>query len=148
MIRKARTEDVKEIKFLIDFWAEKGQMLSRSLSEIYDCLRDYYIYEEKEKILGVCAMHVCWEDLAEIRSLAVREGSIKKKIGKTLVGTCISEKEVLGIHKIFVLTYQPEFFRKLGFKTVDRMILPHKVWADCIKCTKFPDCDEIALVME
>lgn len=148
MIRKARTEDVEEIKQIIDFWANKGQMLSRPLSEIYDYLRDYYVFLEEGWIAGVCAMHICWEDLAEVRSLAIREEHRKKKIGKRLVEACISEKEILGICKIFVLTYQPAFFQKLGFQKIDRATLPHKIWADCIKCPKFPDCDEVALILK
>lgn len=147
MIKKARVEDAKEIKNLIDFWAKRGQMLPRSFSEIYDFLRDYYVFWEEGKIVGVCAMHICWEDLAEVRSLAVREDYMGRGAGKRLVESCLAEKEILGIRNIFVLTYQPRFFQKLGFKQIDRSKLPHKVWADCIKCTKFPDCDEIALIV-
>jgi amino-acid N-acetyltransferase len=125
-------------------------MLSRSLSELYDNLRDYYIYQEEGQgqILGTCAMHICWEDLAEIRSLVVREEYNRRGIGTKLIEACLSEAISLGLYRIFALTYKPDFFRKFGFKVVDKSTLPHKIWADCIKCVKFPECDEMAVLLE
>jgi amino-acid N-acetyltransferase len=99
-------------------------------------------------VIGICALHLCWEDLAEIRSLAVREGDRKKGIGAKLVKACLAEANTLRIKRVFALTYEPAFFERLGFKKVDKAVLPHKIWTDCLKCVKFPDCDEIALVKE
>jgi len=149
-IRKAKISDVRQIQKLIELSAKKGEMLSRSLSELYDNLRDYYIYQEEGQgqILGTCAMHICWEDLAEIRSLVVREEYNRRGIGTKLIEACLSEAISLGLYRIFALTYKPDFFQKFGFKVVDKSALPHKIWADCIKCVKFPECDEMAVLLE
>jgi amino-acid N-acetyltransferase len=149
MIRKARMRDVKTIQKLIAEYARKGDMLPRSLSEIYENLRDYFVYvEDGEEVIGSAAIHIMWEDLAEVRSLAVREDRMGRRVGTQLVEACVSEAIVLGIARVFALTYKPEFFEKLGFKRVDKSELPHKIWTDCLKCSKFPDCDEIALVAD
>lgn len=147
MIRKAQIPDVKEIQKLLMTFASRGDMLSRSLSEIYESLRDFYVFEEDGQLLGVAALHIVWEDLAEVRSVAVVEDSGRKGIGGQLVQACITEARTLGLKKIFCLTYKPDFFGKQGFHLVDKSELPHKVWGDCIKCPKFPDCDENAMTM-
>jgi len=148
MMRKARVGDVRAIQGLIEASASKGEMLHRSLSEIYDHLRDFYICEGNRSLLGTCALHICWEDLAEIRSLAVLEEERQKGIGSELVRACLEEAKGLGIRKVFVLTYKPSFFQKFGFEIVDKAVLPHKIWSDCLKCVKFPDCDEIAMTLQ
>ena len=149
MIRKARMSDVKGIHGLIAEYARKGDMLPRSLADIYENLRDYFIFEEDGgELVGSAAIHIMWEDLAEVRSLAVREGKMRRGIGTQLVESCISEAIVLGIGRVFALTYKPGFFEKLGFHIVDKSELPQKIWTDCLKCSKFPDCDEVALVAD
>ena len=149
MIRKARMSDVKGIQQLIAEYARKGDMLPRSLADIYENLRDYFIFEEDDgELVGSAAIHIMWEDLAEVRSLAVREGRMRRGVGTQLVESCISEAIVLGIGRVFALTYKPEFFEKLGFHIVDKSELPQKIWTDCLKCAKFPDCDEVALVAD
>jgi amino-acid N-acetyltransferase len=141
--------DVKAIQKLIAEYARKGDMLPRSLSEIYENLRDYFVFEENGgEVVGSAAIHLMWEDLAEVRSLAVREGEMRRGIGTQLVEACISEAIVLGITRVFALTYKPEFFERIGFQQVDKSELPHKIWSDCLKCAKFPDCDEVALVAD
>ena len=149
-IRKAKITDVREIQKLIERSAKKGEMLPRSLSELFDNLRDYVVFLEEngERIIGTCAMHICWEDLAEIRSLVVQEEYHRRGIGSKLIEACLSEAISLGIYRIFALTYQPGFFQKHGFKVVDKSALPHKIWADCIRCVKFPECDEVAVLLE
>ena len=109
---------------------------------------DLYVYEDKGKIKGVCALHIMWDDLAEIRSLAVSKDLQGKGIGKRLLTTCIKEAKGLGIKRVFALTYQPEFFRKIGFKEIDKSKLPQKIWGDCLRCPKFPECDEDAVIIE
>lgn len=148
MIRKAKLNDIKEIQRLIKLHAPKGGILPRSLSELYDHLRDFFVFVRNRKVIGICALHICWEDLAEIRSLAVEEEDQKRGIGAKLVKACLEESKSLGVKRVFALTYQPEFFERLGFKRVDKTVLPHKIWTDCLKCVKFPDCDEIAVVKE
>ena len=141
--------DVKAIQKLIAEYARKGDMLPRSLSEIYENLRDYFVFvEDGGEVIGSAAVHLMWEDLAEVRSLAVRDDRMRRGVGTQLVEACISEAIVLGITRIFALTYKPLFFEKLGFRRVDKAELPHKIWSDCLKCSKFPDCDEVALVAD
>lgn len=147
MIRKANIADVKAIQSLVNQFADSGQMLPRSLNELYEHLRDFHVFEEKGSLSGVCALHVSWDGLAEIRSLAVRRDRMKRGIGTDLVKHCLAEAAQLQIERVFVLTYQDGFFRKLGFIDVDKKELPHKIWTDCLNCIKFPDCDESALIV-
>ena len=148
MLRKAQITDVKEIQKLLTTYANRGDMLSRSLSELYESIRDFYIVEEDGRLLGTSALHIVWEDLAEVRSVAVAEGAGRRGIGSQVVGACIDEARELGLKRIFCLTYKPDFFARFGFRIVDKSELPHKVWGDCMKCVKFPDCDEIAMIMD
>ncbi len=150
-IRKAVIGDVQLIQQLLRHYAGRDLLLPRSLSELYDHLRDYVVIVNDDggtEIQGVCGLGICWEDLAEIRSLAVREDLQGRGLGSRLVDACIQEAISLGLKKVFVLTYVPDFFRKLGFVEVDKSVLPHKIWSDCLKCPKFPDCDETALMMD
>jgi len=147
MIRKAKLTDVKAMQTLINQYADSGQMLPRTLNELYENLRDFHVYEEDDKLVGVCALHVSWDGLAEIRSLAVRPDRKKQGIGAQLVRRCLAEASELQIGRVFVLTYQDGFFRKLGFADIDKKELPHKIWTDCLNCVKFPDCDEASLVI-
>lgn len=149
LIRKASMADVKVAYELLNSYAEQGELLGRSLSSLYDNLRDFQVAHTPEgDITGVCALHICWEDLAEIRSLAVFEQYQQQGIGRVLVEECLADAKALGITKVFTLTYQPQFFKKLGFIPIDKGELPHKVWADCINCPKFPDCNEEAMVWQ
>ena len=148
MLRKAQIHDVKDIQKLLSVYATKGEMLSRSLSELYESLRDFYVYEQDGKLLGTTALHIVWEDLAEVRSVAVAENAIRTGIGRKMVQACIDEARQLGLKRIFCLTYRPDFFSSLGFRLIDKSELPHKVWGDCIKCVKFPDCDENAMILD
>ena len=151
MLRKARIGDVKTIHRLINMSARKGEMLSRSLMDIYHSLRDFFVYydEDESLVIGVCAMNIIWENLAEIRSVYVDQNYRKRGIGKQLVEACISEAITLELNRIFSLTDKKDFFAKLGFKEVDRSTLPQKIWSDCFRCPKYPDyCDEVAMVIE
>lgn len=145
-VRKARTSDLKYIHKLINDFAKREEMLPRSLSELYESIRDFFVCEDDGKIVGVCALHIIWEDLAEIRSLAVDRGYQKIGIGKTLVRRCLKEAKELGLKKVFALTYIPEFFRKMGFIDIEKSSLPQKIWGDCLRCHKFPECDEHAVI--
>lgn len=143
MIRKAKVKDAKQIFQILQEFALKGFLLPRSLNSIYENIRDFYVYEENGKIKAVVSLHVYWEDLAEIKSLAVKEDVQRKGIGKKLVEKCIEDAKDLGIKRVFALTYVPQFFEKLGFKIVDKSEFPQKVWTECIHCVKFNQCDEV-----
>ena len=144
-IRLARMGDVREIHALLQYFANQSLLLGRSVSSLYDQLRDFVVYDEGG-ISGVCSLHICWDDLAEIRSLAVAEQDQGRGIGEALVHVCLLEAQRLGIGKVFTLTYQGPFFHKLDFKEIDKRDLPHKVWSDCLHCPQFPDCDEEAFI--
>lgn len=145
-IRKAKISDLRQVHKLVNYFAKKDEMIPRSLNELYETLRDFVICEDNIKVCGVCALHIMWEDLAEIRSLAVAEKYQKRGIGKNLIKQCLKEAKTLGIKKIFALTYHPEFFKKLGFVDIDKSSLPQKIWGDCLRCHKFPECDEHAVI--
>lgn len=147
MIRRARIPDARAIQQLLLSYAQDGQLLGRSLADIYDAIRDFYVFEDDGEIVGVGALAICWEDLAEIRSLAVAKGLQGRGVGRQLVEACLSEAADLGLKRVFALTYQPGFFKKMGFSDIEKSDLPQKVWGDCIKCVKFPDCDEYALAI-
>ena len=146
MIRKARVEDIKQIQEIINAFAKQDLMLPRSLNELYENLRDFWVVEDKKKVVGCAALHISWDDLAEVKSVAVARSKQKKGFGRILVSACLNEAKEMGARKVFVLTYKPEYFKKFGFKRVKHADLPHKVWAECINCCKFPNCQEIALL--
>jgi len=145
-VEKAKISDVPQMHRLINFFADKGEMLPRSLAEIYENIRDFFVIREGERVAACVALHVSWSDLAEIRSMAVTEEAQKQGFGTKLVEACLNEVKQLGIDTVFCLTYKAEFFERFGFYKVDKMELPRKVWAECFHCPKFPDCDEIALI--
>ncbi|MCD6539244.1 MAG: N-acetyltransferase [Candidatus Omnitrophica bacterium] len=147
MFKKATISEAAQIYRLIGFFAKKRLMLVRSLNYIYERIRDFWVYQEGGEVIGCCALAIVgWQDLAEIKSLAVKGKYQGKGIGSALVKKALEEAKSLGLKKVFVLTYAPEFFKKLGFKEIDKEKLPHKVWSDCLNCPEFPDCKEIALI--
>ncbi len=123
-------------------------MLPRSLNELYENIRDFFVYIEGKNIYGCCALHVDWEDLGEIKSLAVARSKRGKGIGGKLLAHCLKDAKGLKIKRVFALTYVPEFFEIFAFKTVSKKELPHKIWSECIKCMYFPNCKEIAMMRE
>ena len=145
-VEKAKIPDVPQIHKLINDYANNGEMLARPLSELYEGIRDFLVIREGERVVACAALHVSWEDMAEIRSVAVVEDRKKKGLGARLVKACLEEAEALGIKTVFCFTYKPEFFKRQGFIDIDKMELPRKVWTDCFRCPKFPNCDETALV--
>ena len=147
-VTKARIEDVPQMHRLINEFANRGDMLPRALSQIYENLRDYFVVRDGDSVIGCAALHVNWMDLAEIRSLAVDQSRQHKGLGALLVEACVDEARLLGLPRVFCLTRQPSFFAKQGFDSVDRSQLPHKIWAECYYCPKFPDCDEYPLMRD
>ncbi len=147
-IRKARIDDVKELQKLINSFADRGDLLPRSLNDLYENIRDFYIVIDGDRIVGSCALHVSWANLAEIKALVVADECQGKGVGKMLLDHCMSDARELRVPKLFALTYKPGFFEKAGFTHVDKSELPHKIWSECIHCPKFPDCGEEALVRD
>lgn len=150
MIRKATLQDVKAIHRLLQEYGKKEELLARPLSQLYDHVRDFSVHLDKnsQQLTGCCALQICWEDLAEIRSLAVHPDHQGKNIGTKLAETVLQEARLFQVKKVFTLTYKPDFFKQFGFVTIERSDLPLKIWGDCIICVKFPDCDEIAMMKE
>ena len=149
IIRKALLSDVLAIQELVNYYANQDRMLPKSLSVLYENIRDFFVAADDDgTLLGCAAASVCWDDLAEIKSLAVREDKQKLGIGASLVKTCIEDLNKLGVNKIISLTYSVEFFKKLGFNIIDKKKLPQKIWTECVYCPKFPDCGEEAMMRE
>lgn len=148
MIRKANLEDVKKIQKLINYYAKRHEMLPRSLNELYENIRDFFVYAEGKNIYGCSALHVDWEDLGEIKSLAVVKSRRARGIGRELLEHCLKDAKALKIKRVFALTYLPEFFQGFGFRVVNKKELPHKIWSECIKCVYFTNCEEIAMMKE
>jgi len=144
--RRAKLTDVEDILKLINKYAEKGLMLPRTRSTLYEGIREFVIAIEDDRVIGTGSLHIIWDDLAEIRALAVDEDSQRKGVGRKLVEILIQEARELNCPKVFTLTYQVQFFERLGFRLVNKEDMPHKVWKECINCVKFPNCDENAMV--
>ncbi|MDA8226208.1 MAG: N-acetyltransferase [Desulfitobacterium hafniense] len=146
-LRRAKLSDVETMMSLINGYAEKGLMLARSRNILYETIREFLLMEEENKIIAVGSLHILWDDLAEIRALAVAEDYIGRGVGTKLVNSLIEEARELGCPQVFALTYQPEFFKKCGFTLINKEDMPHKVWKECIHCVKFPNCDENAMIL-
>jgi amino-acid N-acetyltransferase len=145
-VEKAKISDVHQMHEMVNEFASRSEMLPRALSEIYEDIRDYFVIrDDNGEVVACVALHISWEDLAEIRTLAVDEDLQTRGLGSMLIKACLDEAKQLGIKKVFCLTYKPAFFEKNGFIQVDKMDLPRKVWSECFRCPKFPDCDEVAL---
>lgn len=149
LVERATVHDADQIAALINFWAAQGQMLPRTLGETYENLRDFFVVRDASGAVVACAaLHITWADLAEIKSLAVREDQQSGGFGSALVRAAESEGRALGLRRLFALTYRPGFFERLGWAQADVMTLPRKVWNECYRCPKFPGCEEIALVRD
>ena len=147
MVRSAKISDARPIHKLLLQYARDGLVLPRSLSDIYECIRNFYVFEgEDGAVIGAVCLQISWEDLAEVRSLVVAEQASGRGIGRQLVDQCLDEAKEIGLQKVFALTYKVTFFEKLGFHEIEKSELPHKIWGDCVKCAKFPECDETAMM--
>ncbi|MDR3564446.1 MAG: N-acetyltransferase [Negativicutes bacterium] len=146
--RKAMFTDVEAIHKLINDYADQGLMLPRSRNVIYETLRDMILAEEGGVVVGIGGLHLIWDELAEIRALAIKPEAAGKGIGAQIVEKLTTEARELGVKTLFALTYQTGFFVKQGFHEIPKEKLPHKVWKDCINCPKFPNCDEVAMMKE
>jgi len=147
-LTKAQMTDAPAIHRLINHFADRGEMLPRSLSMIYENLRDFFVIHIDGTVVACGALHILWDDLAEIKSLAVATEHQRRGYGSRLVHACLDDARHLGIRTVFCLTYQPSFFERFGLERTDVMTLPRKVWGECFDCPKFPHCDEVALVLK
>ena len=147
-VEKATVADVQRMSELIDGFAQRGEMLPRAPGELFETLRDFFIVRREGEVVACAALHVTWDDLAEVRSLAVHQESQAQGIGSLLVRACLAEARNLGLQRVFALTMKPAFFEKLGFSQADAMTLSRKVWSECYRCPKFMSCDETAVVID
>jgi amino-acid N-acetyltransferase len=147
-IRPAKVTDVKTMHSLIGYYAERKEMLPRPINDLYENIQEFVVAEDKKKVIACCALHVSWEDLAEIKALAVAQDYQRKGIGSQLVEALEANARKLEIKKAFALTFKPAFFERMKYKRILREKLPHKIWGECVKCPLFPDCGEIPLIKE
>ena len=149
VVRKAHMGDVEAIRKLVMTHAEEQRMLPRSLRQIYDNLRNFYVgVNGQDEVVGCGALQVSWKDLAEVKAVAIRSDLQGYGLGRSIVETCLAEAAELGVPRVFALSFVPEFFEKLGFHRMDKNDLPHKVWTECVDCPLFPECGETALAIE
>lgn len=148
LVRPATVADVGAVVELVNGYAALGEMLPKSLNQVYQNIRDFVVAEDTGRIVGCGALHVLWDNLGEVRSLAVVEELRGRRIGSRIVHDLLGEGRRLGLPRAFALTYRPSFFLAQGFTIVERDTLPRKIWVDCIDCIKFPQCDEIALIRD
>lgn len=148
--RHATFADVEEIFALIENYASKGIMLPKPHNVLYETIREFAVAvdEETGKVVGTGALHLTWNELAEIRSMAVHPDYARQGIGAEIVKKLLEDGRKVGVKKFFTLTYSPEFFATLGFKIVEKETLPHKIWKECIDCPKFANCDETGMTLE
>lgn len=146
LYRHAKLSDVEEIIKLINQYAEKGLMLPRTRSTLYEGIREFVVAVEDKQLIGAGSLHIIWEDLAEIRTLAVEQNHQRRGIGRKIIEILLQEAMQLHCPQVFTLTYQVDFFTRMGFKLIDKEKMPQKVWKDCINCVKFPNCDENAMI--
>ncbi|MDD5094808.1 MAG: N-acetyltransferase [Dehalococcoidia bacterium] len=147
-VEKAKITDVPRIHKLVNHFATKDRMLARPLSELYEDVRDFFVVRQGDVVAGCGAAHVNWADLVEIKALAVDEKHQHKGIGAAIVEACIAEARQMDVPNVFCLTYETVFFGKFGFEKVGLMELPRKVWGECQRCPKYPDCDETAMILK
>lgn len=146
-VRKARVTDVAALQELINWHAERGMMLSKTRQELYEQLRDFFVFCREDQVVGSAALHIFGPDVAELRSVAVKPERAGRGIGGALVEAALSEAQELGLDQVFLLTARPDFFAGFGFLKIDRGVLPRKIWADCLHCSYYHDCREIAMIV-
>jgi amino-acid N-acetyltransferase len=145
-VRKASMNDIPALLELINGYAAKGIMLSRTEFELSENMRDFMVAYAGNQLAGCGALHFYSPTMGEVRSLAVAETHKTHGIGRLIVDALVYEAKLYGLDAVFAFTYVPRFFAKVGFNEVERGELPLKAWKDCLRCPKFQACDEIAVV--
>lgn len=140
---------IPQMQIIVKPYVEDGTILYRSDNEIANTIRSYTVAKLDGEVVGFSALHIYSTKLAEVRMLVIKDNLQGKGIGYKLVSQLLKEGKSLGLKRVLTLTYSEDFFKKLGFKVIDKNEIPdHKVWEDCIKCKRFPECNEIALVID
>lgn len=147
-VRVAEDGDLSAIHSLLGHYASMGELLPRSRQDIIDNLSHFRVIEERDEILACGALENFTPELAEVRSLMVKQDCKGRGLGRVIVDDIIASARKRGVRRLMALTYVPDFFHKLGFKTVNKEIFPEKVWGICVNCYKFHNCDEIAVLLE
>ena len=152
IVRRATLSDVEGMHALINNFADRGLMLAKSRSNLYQNIRDFYVAEVaqdgRSALAGCGALHVLWVDLGEIRSLAVDERCQGIGAGRRIAEALLKDATLLRLPRVFALTYVKPFFERLGFVEEPKSSMPQKVWGECYDCPKFPDCDEVAVIKD
>jgi amino-acid N-acetyltransferase len=146
-IGPARVMDVKEIHKLIEYHANNKDMLHRSLSAIYENIQEFVVLKNEGKIVGCGALHVSWENLAEIKALAVSDQYKQQGFGRKIFKILQENAKNLGVSRVFALSFKPKFFMKLGYEIIPKETLPQKIWNECINCHLFSECGEVPLLI-
>lgn len=147
-VRKARIEDVPSIYDLLRPYVASGDVLPKTKIQLYANIRDYFVaVDDQGQVVGTAGLHICWSDLAEVRSVAVSNDLKGQGLGTALVESCLEEAKTMGLTRAFVLTNKDSYFSRLGFTEALREEMPLKIWMDCVKCIKYPDeCDEVPMI--
>lgn len=148
VIEKARMEHVQQLHRLLNYFADRREVLPRSLSEIYENLQQFFVALKGNEVVGCCALYITWAGLAEVKALAVAPEYQGRGLGTKLLKTAIGEAKKLGVEVLFTLTIREKLFQKFGFKPAKKSDLPHKVWTECVRCPYFPsNCIETSLIL-
>jgi amino-acid N-acetyltransferase len=147
-LRKAVVGDVDEMIGIINEHAAHGRMLPRSRNHVFQNLRDFAVIVEDGHVRACGALHVLWDDLGEVRAVAVAPDLLRHGYGTAVMQALIEEGRRLGLPRLFAFTYERGFYEHLGFRVVPKESLPRKVWGECLDCPRFPNCDELAMVLE
>lgn len=148
VVESARIGDAHAIHDIVTYWADRGDMLHRPVSEVFESIRDFKVARIDGEVVACGSLHIMGPDLAEVRSLAVREDAQGKRLGAAIVEACVQDARELGLDRVFALTYRPGFFERVGFRRANVMEFPQKVWNECVRCPFFTDCKEVAVVLE
>lgn len=148
VVRDAVMEDIDSIYSMMKSYSDRGILLPRSKSDICDNLLKFTVIDYNNETIACGALEIFTSELCEVRSLVVANHMKHTGLGRILVESLMEKARSLGLKRIMALTYVPDFFHKLGFKTVRKELFPEKVWSVCIKCYKFNDCDEIAVAAD
>lgn len=148
-LRRATLADAREITDLVNYWfQETGDVLPRTLDSVCESIRNWVVVEDEDEIVGCGALIILGPELAEIRSVVVRPGYQGNGVGRQIVEQLLEDAKDIEVPTVFTLTKAVGFFERMGFTETEKELFPRKVWRDCVHCAKFPECDEIAMVLD
>jgi argininosuccinate lyase/amino-acid N-acetyltransferase len=147
-LRRATLHDVPGIARIMADYVAQGVLLPRPVGELFQCIREFHVAEAEGGIVACCALRLLWDDLGEVRSLAVRPDFHGRGLGARLVEAVLEDARALQVPRVIALTREVPFFERCGFGVISRDRLPRKVWSDCVRCPRRHACDEVAVVMD